>query len=250
MPKARLPFLLFSILEKFSEKVYDETRGDRMARIGLFDIVGPIMVGPSSSHTAGAVRLGLATQRILDAKVERAQIYLHGSFAATYWGHRTDMALIAGLLGMGMDDERIPQALTLAEKAGLSYSFEPKDLGDVHPNSVEIRAEGEGRQVTVCGASIGGGRINLFAIDGFEVGVDGSYTVLMTRHHDTPGVIAEVTKVLALHNINIAFLNVSRKTRGSEALLVAETDDPIEQVVLEHVQKVPGMIMVRSLPHF
>lgn len=227
-----------------------------MAHIGLFDIVGPIMVGPSSSHTAGAVRLGLATRRILGTEVQKAKIALHGSFAATYWGHRTDVALIAGLLGMGMADERIPQALDLAKEAGLDFSFESRDLGDVfansdvHPNSVEIQAEGSGEKVIVAGASVGGGRINLFSIDGFPVEVDGMYTVLMTRHRDEPGVIAEVTKVLAIHGINIAFLDVSRKMRGSEALLLAETDDPIPGLVLQHVKRIPGVIMVRSLPCF
>lgn len=221
-----------------------------MARIGLFDIVGPIMVGPSSSHTAGAVRLGLATQRILGVPVKKARIALHGSFAATYWGHRTDLALIAGLLGMGPADERIPTALELANKAGLEYGFEPKDLGDVHPNSVEIQAEGSESRVTVSGASIGGGRIVIFKIDGFEVQVDGNYTVLMTRHRDTPGVIAEITKVLAIYGINIAFLDVSRKSRGSEALLLAETDDPIPAEITSHIQRIPGIITVRTLPCF
>lgn len=221
-----------------------------MARISLFDIVGPIMVGPSSSHTAGAVRLGLATRRILGEDVRKATISLHGSFAATYWGHRTDVALIAGLLGMGMADKRIPQALELAQARGLDYSFHSVNLGDVHPNSVEIQARGEHGKLTVRGASIGGGRIRLFSIDGFEVSVDGTYTVLMTKHRDEPGVIAEITRVLALHGINIAFLDVSRKMRGSEAMLLAETDDPIPTEVIEHVQRLPGVLMVRSLPCF
>lgn len=221
-----------------------------MARIGLFDIVGPVMVGPSSSHTAGAVRLGLATHRILGVPIKKATIALHGSFAATYWGHRTDVALIAGLLGMDPSDERIPQAFELAQEAGLEYSFESQDLGDVHPNSVQIRAEGEGSSISISGASIGGGRINIFKIDGFEVAVDGSYTVLMTRHRDTPGAIAEITKVLAVYGINIAFLDVSRKSRGSEALLLAETDDPIPKEILAHVQRIPGVLTVRSLPCF
>jgi L-serine dehydratase len=232
--------------------VYDELGSDQlsMARIGLFDIVGPIMVGPSSSHTAGAVRLGLAARKILGSEVQKAKIELHGSFSATYWGHRTDVALIAGLLGMPMDDERIPQALDLAQEAGLEYSFASADLGDVHPNSVRIQAEGPSGTVTVCGSSIGGGRINIFEINGFEVSVDGTYSVLLTRHRDTPGVISEVTKVLAIHGINIAFLDVSRKTRGSDALLVAETDDPIPELAVEHVQRIPQVIVVRTLPCF
>lgn len=221
-----------------------------MARIGLFDIVGPVMVGPSSSHTAGAVRLGLATRKILGSEVRRAKIELHGSFAATFWGHRTDVALLAGLLGMGMDDERIPQAFELAQQVGLEYSFAEADLGDVHPNSVRIQADGFGDTVTICGSSIGGGRINIFQINGFEVAVDGTYSVLMTKHRDLPGVVAEVTKVLAIHGINIAFLDVSRKSRGSEALLLAETDDPIPDLAVEHVRRVPGIIVARTLPSF
>ncbi|NLL42933.1 MAG: L-serine ammonia-lyase, iron-sulfur-dependent, subunit beta [Firmicutes bacterium] len=221
-----------------------------MARIGLFDIVGPIMVGPSSSHTAGAVRLGLAARRVLGKEVEKAKITLHGSFAATYWGHRTDVALIAGLLGMPMDDERIPHALEEAKEAGLEYTFEFGDLGDVHPNSVRIQVEGSGDKMELAGASVGGGRINIFQVNGFEVGVDGTYTTLLTRHRDEPGVIAEITKVLAIHGINIAFLNVSRKTRGSEALLLAETDDDIPELALQHVLRIPGVLVVRTLPRF
>ena len=221
-----------------------------MARIGLFDVVGPIMVGPSSSHTAGAVRLGLAAQRILGKDVTKAQITLHGSFAATHWGHRTDVALIAGLLGMAMDDERIPHALDMAQEAGLKYEFEHGDLGDVHPNSVRIQAEGSGDKVQIAGASIGGGRINIFEVNGFDVEVDGTYTTLLTRHRDEPGVIAEITKVLAIHGINIAFLDVSRKSRGSDALLLAETDDLIPDLALQHVLRIPGVIVVRILPRF
>lgn len=221
-----------------------------MAQIGLFDIVGPIMVGPSSSHTAGAVRLGLAARKILGSEVKRAKIELHGSFAATYWGHRTDVALVAGLMGMGMDDERIPQALELARAAGLEYSFTAADLGDVHPNSVRMRVEGEGDAITLCGSSIGGGRINIFELNGFQISLDGSFWVLMTKHRDTPGVIAEVTKVLAIHGINIAFLDVSRTTRGSDALLLAQTDDPIPELAVEHVRRIPQVLTVRTLPRF
>ena len=219
-----------------------------MAQIGLFDIVGPIMVGPSSSHTAGAVRLGLAARKILGKDVVKAKITLHGSFAATYWGHRTNVALIAGLLGMAMDDERIPHAFEVAKEAGLEYAFEFEDLGDVHPNSARIEVEGSGDKLVMAGASIGGGRINIFDVSGYEVGVDGTYTTLLTRHRDEPGVIAEITKVLAIHGINIAFLNVSRKTRGSDALLLAETDDDIPQLAIQHVMRVPGVLTVRTLP--
>ncbi len=208
------------------------------------------MVGPSSSHTAGAVRLGLAARRVLGVEVTKAKITLHGSFAATYWGHRTDVALIAGLLGMSMDDERIPRAMEIAREAGLEYSFESGDLGDVHPNAARITVEGAGDEIVIAGASVGGGRIKIFEVNGFEVGLDGTYTTLLTRHRDEPGVIAEITKVLAIHGINIAFLDVSRKSRGSEALLLAETDDLIPDLALQHVRRIPGVIVVRMLPRF
>lgn len=221
-----------------------------MPQISAFDVVGPIMVGPSSSHTAGAVRLGLATRRILGEPVTHADIGLHGSFAATHWGHRTDVAILAGLLGMSMDDSRIPQAKELADAAGLQYAFQTVDLGDVHPNSVRMRVLGKENSIEVVGASVGGGRICIYEIDRFEVEIDGSYTVLLARYKDQPGVVADITRILASYGINIAFMKVSRKTRGSDALLVAETDDPIVDDVLELVRQLQGGIVARRLPRF
>lgn len=221
-----------------------------MPQIGVFDVVGPIMVGPSSSHTAGAVRLGLAARRILGEDVTKAEIGLHGSFSATYWGHRTDVAILAGLLGMSMDDERIPTAKEIAAEAGLDFTFQPVDLGDVHPNSVRMRVSGKNNTVEVVGASTGGGRISVYEIDRFPVSIDGTYTVLLARYKDQPGVVADITRILASYGINIAFMDVSRKTRGSDALLVAETDDPIVDDVLDLVRRLQGGIMARTLPRF
>src|SRR5690554_4540625 len=221
-----------------------------MPQIGAFDVVGPIMVGPSSSHTAGALRLGLAARRILGGDVTKAEIGLHGSFSATYWGHRTDVAILAGLLGMSMDDERIPTAKEIAAEAGLDFTFQPVDLGDVHPNSVRMRVSGKNNTVEVVGASTGGGRISVYEIDRFPVSIDGTYTVLLARYKDQPGVVADITRILASYGINIAFMDVSRKTRGSDALLVAETDDPIVDDVLDLVRRLQGGIMARTLPRF
>ncbi len=221
-----------------------------MPHIGVFDVVGPIMVGPSSSHTAGAVRLGLAARQILGEPVKSAEIGLHGSFAATYWGHRTDVAILAGLLGMAMDDPRIPFAEELAQSAGLEYAFHMVDLGDVHPNSVRMRVKGEGSSAEVIGASTGGGRICISAIDQFPVAIDGTYTALLAQYRDQPGVVADITRILADFGINIAFMNVSRKMRGSTALLVAETDDPISHEVLEQVRSLQKGISARVLPSF
>jgi len=208
------------------------------------------MVGPSSSHTAGAVRLGLGASRILGEKVVRAEIVFHGSFAATYWGHRTDLAVLAGLLGMGMDDLRIPQAKELAYENGLEYQLMEEDLGDVHPNTVKLRLWGVSNKVEVVGASIGGGRIQIMEIDGFTVSCDGTYTVLVTRHRDEPGIIADITRVLALFEVNIAFLEVSRKARGTDALLVAQMDQPLSEDIAVLIRQMRGVLSVRTLPCF
>lgn len=221
-----------------------------MSQIGIFDIIGPIMVGPSSSHTAGAVRLGYAGRQILGESVRQADIHLHGSFAATYWGHRTDIALLAGLLGMHMDDPDIPEAVDKAREAGLIYQFHETDLGDTHPNSVRLMLRGPEEAATVEGASIGGGRINISRVDGFATSCDGSYATLISRHRDEPGIISEITRVLGEMKINIAYMQVSRAVRGSEALLVAQTDDPISGDVKQRVERVRGVQQVRTLNRF
>ncbi len=221
-----------------------------MSQISIFDIVGPIMVGPSSSHTAGAARLGYAGRQILAEPVMQADIHLHGSFAATYWGHRTDIALLAGILGMFMDDPAIPQAKELAEAAGLQYRFHWADLGDVHPNSVRLQLQGAAGRVDLLGASIGGGRISIDRLDGFDISCDGSYITLIVRHRDEPGAISDITRVVGEMRINIAFLEVSRRQRGSDALLVAQTDDPLTEDVLVRLRQLPGVQQVRYLPKF
>ena len=236
-------------MEKGTQKVYDELGSDQlsMAQIGLFDIVGPIMVGPSSSHTAGAVRLGLAARKILGSQVKRARLELHGSFAATYWGHRTDVALIAGLLGMAMDDERIPEALDLARAAGLEYTFAQADLGDVHPNSVRIYAEGDADSITVAGSSIGGGRINICQIDGITTNFGGDHNTLIVHNQDTPGHVAAVTTCLSQHGVNIATMQLYRSTAGGYAVMVLECDEPIPDEIAGQLGSQPGIVKVTIL---
>jgi len=221
-----------------------------VSQIGIFDIVGPVMVGPSSSHTAGAVRLGYAGRQILGEPVRRADIYLHGSFAATYWGHRTDIALLAGLLGMAMDDAAIPGAKKLCCDHGLAYQFHRADLGDVHPNSVRLQLQGESSHADVQGASVGGGRAAIHRLDGFAIQCDGTYATLISRHKDEPGVISEITRVLGEMNINIAFMEVSRRRRGLDAMLVAQTDDPLNSRVIQWVTGLRGVRQVWCLPRF
>ena len=190
---------------------------------GVFDIVGPVMIGPSSSHTAGAVRLGLMARKVLGEPAVRADINLHGSFAQTYRGHGTDKALIAGILGFAPDDERIREALAIAEEQGLVFSFQK-----AHPNTAVIHLTGaSGRTVRVRGASVGGGNIRITNIDGYEVELTGIYPALITIHHDKPGIITKVTQILARYEYNIAFMRVSRQSRGEMAMMILELDEPL-----------------------
>lgn len=200
---------------------------------GVFDIVGPIMIGPSSSHTAGAVRLGLMARKILGEKVLKAGIQLHGSFAQTYRGHGTDKALVAGILGFAPDDERIVSALNIAKNQGVAYSFQTIKLEDAHPNTAIIHLTGEtGRVAKVCGASVGGGNIMITNINGYAVELTGEYPALITIHHDKPGVITQVTQILARYAMNIAFMRVSRQNRGESAMMIMELDDePADEVI-------------------
>lgn len=193
-----------------------------------FDIIGPIMIGPSSSHTAGAVRLGLMARAILAEGVKSADIKLHGSFAQTYKGHGTDRALIAGIMGFKPDDERIRDALQIATENNIEYTFEKVSLEDAHPNTAIINLTGvSGRKISLQGASIGGGNIVVSYINDFEVNLSGKYPSLIVVHRDRPGVINGVTAALALYNINIAYMKVSRKERGAQALMNIEVDNPV-----------------------
>ncbi len=195
---------------------------------GVFDIVGPVMIGPSSSHTAGAVRLGLMARKVLGEPAVRADINLHGSFAQTYRGHGTDKALIAGILGFAPDDERIREALAIAEEQGLVFSFQKVNLEQAHPNTAVIHLTGaSGRTVRVRGASVGGGNIRITNIDGYEVELTGIYPALNTIHHDKPGIITKVTQILARYEYNIAFMRVSRQSRGEMAMMILELDEPL-----------------------
>ena len=201
---------------------------------GVFDIVGPVMIGPSSSHTAGAVRLGLMARKILGEPAVRAEIHFHGSCAQTYRGHGTDKAVVAGILGFLPDDERIRDALDIAKKHGLDYSFQTVNLEGAHPNTAVIYLIGvTGHIARVRGASIGGGNILISNIDGYEVELTGQYPALITIHRDRPGVITQVTNILSRYEINIAFMHVSRQTRGESALMIIELDDMLPDDVVE-----------------
>ena len=216
---------------------------------GVFDIVGPVMIGPSSSHTAGAARLGLMARKILGEPAVRAEINLHGSFAQTGRGHGTDKALIAGIMGMEPDDVRIREALALADQAGLAYEFKEVELQDAHPNTAVIYLVGAtGRVARVRGASVGGGNILVTNIDGYAVELSGQYPALLTIHRDKPGVITKVTQILSRYEVNIAFMRVSRQSRGETAMMIMELDDEPSVEVVEECSQVCDVEMARAVP--
>ena len=216
---------------------------------GVFDIVGPVMIGPSSSHTAGAVRLGLMARAVLGEVPVRADIDLAGSFAQTYRGHGTDKALVAGILGFHQDDERIRDSLAIAQKQGLDVRLHPVDLKGAHPNTAVIRLISvTGRVVHLRGASVGGGNILITNIDGYEVALTGAYPALIVVHHDRPGVIARVTEILSRYEVNIAFMRVSRQNRGETAMMIMELDDMPADELVEECQEVYDVENAFSIP--
>ena len=211
--------------------------------MNIFDIMGPVMVGPSSSHTAGAVRIGRLTRAILGSQPTDAHILLHGSFSATGKGHGTDRALVAGLLGMAPDDPRLPQSLALADQAGMSVSFESADLPNAHPNTAQLSVtDAAGRSIAVTASSLGGGRVRVNAIDGLEVSFSGDLPTLIIRNQDRPGIVAEVSNLLSRHGVNIATMQLRRDNRGGLAVLILESDQPLPPGVLQELTRQDGIV--------
>ena len=193
--------------------------------MNLFDVVGPVMVGPSSSHTAGAVRIGYVSRKLLGENVKNAKIQLCGSFLATGVGHGTSKALVAGLLGFLPDDERIPHSIELAEENGVSVSFGEAALKDAHPNSVKLILDGvNGAHMEIVGESVGGGRINIASINGLRANFSGAYPTLIVYNRDEPGVVAQVTSLLALWHVNLVTMQLHRANRGGSAVMIIECD--------------------------
>lgn len=217
--------------------------------VSLFDILGPTMVGPSSSHTAGACRLGLIARAIAGGTPERAVVQLHGSFAATGEGHGTHRALVGGLIGLQPDDLRLREAYDEGKAAGLQWEFQEVDLGDdAHPNTAILTVEREGETTTLRGASVGGGRIEVSEVDGFPVALGGGYHTLVLLAHDEPGTIAAVATVLAGHHINLATMRVDRTGRHQDALMTIEADEPIADAALGAIRSFPWLRWARVIP--
>lgn len=205
--------------------------------MNIFDILGPVMVGPSSSHTAGAVRIGFAAKEMLGDELSEAEICLHGSFADTGIGHGTDKALLGGLLGMSTDDERITESEKIAEQMGVKYKFSIVNLNFVHPNTALLKLTGKsGKKVEVQASSIGGGRISVDAVDGLEMHFSGEYPTLIVESIDRPGFVAKVATFLTFNSVNIATLNLFRKKRGGTAVMVIEIDQAVGKRILEGIK--------------
>ena len=219
-----------------------------MKSYGVFDILGPIMVGPSSSHTAGAARIGKVALQIAGSDFNKVDFMLHGSFAKTYKGHGTDRALTAGILGMDADDEGIRNSIEIARRRGVVVNFIESDLGDEHPNTVKIIFyKNENIICEVIGSSIGGGNITITEIDGDKVEINGRYPTLFIKHKDKEGMISSVSSILAQKNINIASMKVSRKEKGKEASMIIETDSFVDDATVKVLMLISGIISVRFI---
>lgn len=210
----------------------------------VFSIIGPAMIGPSSSHTAGAARIGLAARRLFGALPGAVTVSFYGSFAATYQGHGTDKAIAGGLLGYKTDDPRLPDAIELAEEVGMALTYrEGKGLFP-HPNTVrlDLSALADGRKLTLLGTSIGGGNVEIVEVNGFAVKFSCAYPTLLIRHSDQPGVIAALTAALQEAGLNIGGLSLSRMERQGEALAVIELDGTADGTLVESIGMLPHVL--------
>ncbi|CAM3680763.1 L-serine ammonia-lyase, iron-sulfur-dependent subunit beta [Erysipelothrix urinaevulpis] len=191
----------------------------------VFDIIGPVMVGPSSSHTAGAARIGKMARSLFPENPKQINVYLYESFAETYRGHGTDVALAGGLMGMNPDDDQLHESLILAQEKGIKINFIPLADKVSHPNTAKIVMRGDQEKMEVTGISIGGGSAEIIRVDGKEVNIDGKIPTILIKHIDQPGMISQVANVLSNLNLNVATMRVERESRGCEAYMVIEIDD-------------------------
>jgi L-serine dehydratase len=208
-----------------------------------FEIIGPIMIGPSSSHTAGAVRIGRIARTLFESQPKKAVLSLYGSFAKTYKGHGTDLALVAGLLDFDTFDERITDSLEIAEQLGMEVIFHEEEAITEHPNTVKINLFDEEKELEIIGISIGGGAIEITEINSFKLKLSGDPAILVI-HNDRFGVISSVTTILSQNEINISHMEVSRKDKGDMAIMVIEADEKIDDQVIGGLQKLDNVLSV------
>lgn len=213
----------------------------------VFDIIGPVMVGPSSSHTAGAARIGKAARNLFGKQPKWAKIHLYESFAKTYRGHGTDFALAGGLLGFETDDPRMSDALKIAKDQGLDIEFIEDSASADHPNTARLIIGDEKDQQELMGISIGGGKVEITELNGFELRLSGNHPAILIMHNDRFGAIASVTRILAKHEINIGHMEVNRKDVGKEALMVIEVDQNIEDSILKELNAADHIISISKI---
>lgn len=217
-----------------------------MKNYSVFDVLGPVMIGPSSSHTAGAARLGKVARGIVGEDFNKVEFYLHGSFAETYKGHGTDRALVAGVLGMYADDERLRTALQIAKDRGLDVEFIKADFGDEHPNTVKMVFHmNDGSISEIMGSSIGGGNIVITSIDGEELEFTGSNPTLIVKQRDMLGLITGVTTILNKRNIYILSMKMGRT--GDESFIIVEIDSEITKEIIKLVEEIPSVTYVKAI---
>ena len=214
----------------------------------LFDLIGPVMIGPSSSHTAGAARIGATARMLLGQDVAKADIGFHGSFAKTYHGHGTDRAIVGGLMGMSVDDPKLKSSLELAKEAGMEIVFHEVSLRGAHPNTVRLELTGvDGAELKLEASSVGGGNIQITRLDDVRVDFTGRENTLIIHHMDRPGLIANVTGVLAQQHLNIATMQVFRRSVGSDAMMVLELDGVPTELMIDYVRALDDVYGVTFL---
>ncbi|OPA75763.1 L-serine ammonia-lyase, iron-sulfur-dependent, subunit beta [Paenibacillus selenitireducens] len=213
----------------------------------VFDIIGPIMIGPSSSHTAGAAIIGRLARSVFGRMPKIADIHLYGSFAETYKGHATDVAIVGGLLDFDTNDERIPQSLHLAREAGMEVAFHTEEAVPEHPNTTMIHLEDEHGSMEIIGVSIGGGKVEITELNGFKLKLNGMYPAILVLHDDRFGVISGVTNILTKHRVNIGHMEVSRKEKGKMALMVIEVDQNLQDSILDEIRGLEHVTQVTRM---
>ena len=213
----------------------------------VFDIIGPVMIGPSSSHTAGAARIGRVARDLFGRQPKWVRIHLYGSFAETYRGHGTDVAIVGGVLDYDTYDERIKTAFEDAKEAGLQYEFIPEEAHKEHPNTARLVMGDDDGEMSVEGISIGGGKIEISEVNGFKLRLTGGMPAILVVHNDRAGCIANVANCLAMHNVNIGHMEVSRIERGHTALMVIEVDQNIDDRILQQISFIPHITKVSKI---
>ncbi|PLR77598.1 L-serine ammonia-lyase, iron-sulfur-dependent, subunit beta [Bacillus sp. V3-13] len=213
----------------------------------VFDIIGPIMIGPSSSHTAGAARIGKVARSLFGREPKWANISLYGSFAKTYKGHGTDVAIVGGLLDFDTFDERIIDSIKIAKKRGIKVTFVEEDAVTDHPNTARVLIGDEQGELELVGISIGGGKIEIIELNGFELKLSGHHPAILVVHNDRFGAIANVSNTLAKYKLNIGHMEVSRKEKGKLALMTIEVDQNINDSIIQEIEKLPDIIKVTKI---